>query len=297
VTIQRVAVVGATGFTGEHVMRRLAAAGIQATAVVRATSDRRTVRELTDRFAVADMECAEQMEAALRGHDAMIHVASMGFRDAPAYVDAVERAGVQRAVFTSTTSILTRLPVRSKPIRAAAEHAVQGSAIDWTIIRPTMIYGTDRDRNICRLLKFLKRWRCMVLPGGGRALQQPVHVDDVADAAVSALFETRASRRTYNLSGEHSLTFRALVETAARSIGVRPWTLHAPVDGLATAVGVLERARFPLRLRAEQILRIAEDKAFDHEDASRDFGFRPRSFEEGVGQEAQLLGLASKARA
>jgi hypothetical protein len=54
----------------------------------------------------------------------------------------------------------------------------------------------------------------------------------------------------------------------------------------------MERTRLPMRLRAEQILRIAEDKAFDHDDARKDFGFSPRSFEQGVAEEARLLGLS-----
>ena len=286
-----IAVTGATGFTGEHLVRRLASEGHCVTALVRPSSRRERIAPFVDRFAEADLCDARQVEAALRGHDALIHMASMGFEDAPSYVAAVERSGIRRAVFTSTTSILTRLPVRSKPIREAAERAVERSSLDWTIIRPTMIYGTARDRNISRLLRFLKRYRCMVLPGGGMAAQQPVHVDDVAGAAVLALGNGASVRKTYNLSGVRPLTFRALVETAARAVGIRPMLLTVPVNGLAAALGALESLRIPMRLRSEQVLRIAEDKAFDHSDAIRDFGFWTRSFEEGVLEEARMLGL------
>jgi nucleoside-diphosphate-sugar epimerase len=290
-TPMSIAVTGATGFTGEHLVRRLASEGHRVTALVRPSSRRERIAPFVDRFAEADLGDARQVEAALRGHDALIHMASMGFEDAPSYVAAVERSGIRRAVFTSTTSILTRLPVRSKPVREAAERAVERSSLDWTIIRPTMIYGTARDRNISRLLRFLKRYRCMVLPGGGVAAQQPVHVDDVAGAAVLALGNGASVRKTYNLSGLRPLTFRALVETAARAVSIRPMLLTVPVNGLAAALGALESLRIPMRLRSEQVLRIAEDKAFDHSDAIRDFGFRTRSFEEGVFEEARMLGL------
>ena len=290
-----IAVTGATGFTGEHLVRRLASEGHRVTALVRPSSRRERIAPSVDRFAEADLCDARQVEAALRGHDALIHMASMGFEDAPSYVAAVERSGIRRAVFTSTTSILTRLPVRSKPVREAAERAVERSSLDWTIIRPTMIYGTARDRNISRLLRFLKRYRCMILPGGGMAAQQPVHVDDVAGAAVLALGNGASVRKTYNLSGVRPLTFRALVETAARAVGIRPMLLTVPVNGLAAALGALESLRIPMRLRSEQVLRIAEDKAFDHSDAIRDFGFRTRSFEEGVFEEARMLGLGAGA--
>lgn len=295
-TTMAIAVTGATGFTGEHLVRHLATEGHRITAVVRPSSRRDRISALVARFSEADLCNARQVETALRGQDALIHMASLGFEDAPAYVSAVERSGVRRAVFTSTTSILTRLPVRSKPIREAAERAVERSSLDWTIIRPTMIYGTARDRNISRLLRFLKRYRFMVLPGGGLALQQPVHVDDVAGAAAMAIGNGTSIGKTYNLSGSRPLTFRALVETAARAVGGRAMLVPVPVQGLASALGALEALRVPMRLRAEQVLRIAEDKAFDHSEAVRDFGFRTRAFEQGVFEESRLMGLDSEGR-
>jgi nucleoside-diphosphate-sugar epimerase len=296
-TALRIAVTGATGFTGEHLVRRLAADGHRVTAVVRQSSSRTAIERFAERFAVADLERPGEIEVALRGHDALIHMASMGFTGAPALVTAVERAGIRRAVFTSTTAILTRLPVRSKPIREAAEQAVARSALEWTIIRPTMIYGTAKDRNICRLLRFIRRYRFMVLPGGGTAMQQPVHVEDVAEAALRALGAPASIGRAYNMSGAHPLSFRDLVEAAARAVDVRPILVPLPVRELARALAGCERLRIPMRLRAEQVLRIAEDKAFPHDEAVRDLGFRTRSFEVGVRQEALLLGLSTRASA
>lgn len=293
---QQIAVVGATGFTGERLVRRLAAEGHRVTAVVRTSSMRSRIAKEAHRFAEADLRRAGEMEAALRGHDALVHVASLGFDEAPSYVSAVERSGIRRAVFTSTTAILTRLPVRSKPVREAAERAIERSALDWTIIRPTMIYGTDRDRNVSRLLRFIRRYRCMVLPGGGGAMQQPVHVDDVVDAAVLALASSRSVGRSYNISGASPITFRQLVETAASAVGVRAALVPLPVGALAAAVGMLERLGVPVRVRPEQILRIAEDKSFDHSEAVRDLGFRARSFDSGVAEEAMLLGLSRGVR-
>jgi nucleoside-diphosphate-sugar epimerase len=136
----------------------------------------------------------------------------------------------------------------------------------------------------------------MVLPGGGLALQQPVHVDDVAGAAAMAIGNGTSIGKTYNLSGSRPLTFRALVETAARAVGARAMLVPVPVQGLASALGALEALRVPMRLRAEQVLRIAEDKAFDHSEAVRDFGFRTRAFEQGVFEESRLMGLDSEGR-
>jgi nucleoside-diphosphate-sugar epimerase len=222
----------------------------------------------------------------------LIHVASMGFGQIPAVVAAAKAAGIRRAVFVSTTAVLTSLPVRSKPIRAAAEACVRDSGLDWTILRPTMIYGSSRDRNMSRLLRHLRRWRIAPIPGHGTALQQPVHVDDVAHAIVEAAFRPIAVGREYVTSGARPMTLRELIEHAADAIGIAPLFVPLPSTFAALTLRGIERLGLRLPIRAEQIDRLSEDKAFDHSTMTRDLGVRPRCFSEGIRQEAAEIGLA-----
>jgi len=291
-----VVVTGGTGFTGEFVLRALADRGIEPTVMVRASSDRSRLAGMQVRIAEGDLTDLDSMRQAFAGHDCLISVASIGFGHGPDVVRCAVEAGVRRAVFTSTTAILTSLPVRTKPVREAAEAAIRSSPLAWTIVRPTMIYGTARDRNVSRLLRWLKKWRVMGLPSGGRALQQPIHVADVATALVTCLLTDATACRTYNISGREPISFRDMVREAAAAVGVRPLLLPVPLAPLATLVGLAERLHIPMRLRAEQLHRIAEDKAFPHDEATRDFGFSPRSFAEGVREEAHTLGIARPSR-
>jgi uncharacterized protein YbjT (DUF2867 family) len=160
---------------------------------------------------------------------------------------------------------------------------VQESALDWTIVRPTMIYGTARDRNISRMLRFLARWP--VFPLCGNALWQPVYVEDLAAAVVAALDSPVTVGRTYNLAGAYPLRFSELVRTAARTLLRRVLLVRVPVAAAVLA------ARVTRLVTPEQVRRLAEDKAFDYADATRDFGFKPRTFAEGVRLEARGLGL------
>jgi nucleoside-diphosphate-sugar epimerase len=149
-----------------------------------------------------------------------------------------------------------------------------------------MIYGTARDRNISRLLRFLTR--SPLFPVCGNALWQPVHVEDVADAVVAALRAPGAIGHAYNLPGAAALPFADLVRTAARAVGRR--VLLVPVPLQAAVLG----ARLTRVVTEEQIRRLAEDKAFAYDDAARDFGYAPRTFEQGVNQEARLLNLVPR---
>jgi nucleoside-diphosphate-sugar epimerase len=221
----------------------------------------------------------------LEGISTLVYCASMGFGHVPALVRQVEACGIKRAVFLSTTAIFTSLPSSSRAVRLDAEAAVQKSSLDWTLLRPTMIYGNARDRNISRLLRFLKRWP--IFPVCGNALWQPIHVEDLADAVVAALDCPRSAKRAFNLAGAAPLTFGDLVRTAARAVGRRAVLIPVRIASAVLA------ARLTRIVSPEQIRRLAEDKAFAFTDAARDFGFAPRSFEAGVQLEARLLGLQS----
>jgi nucleoside-diphosphate-sugar epimerase len=215
----------------------------------------------------------------------VVYCASMGFGHVPGLVRQLESAGIRRAVFVSTTAIFTSLPSASQIVRLEAEAAVQHSRLEWTILRPTMIYGTERDRNISRLLRYLKRWP--VFPLCGNALWQPIHVEDLANAVVAALNASSTSSHIYNVAGASPLAFADLVHVAGQAISRRVVLVPVPVNAAALA------ARLTRVVSAEQIRRLAEDKAFDYSAATHDFGFHPRSFAEGVRQEARILGLTT----
>jgi nucleoside-diphosphate-sugar epimerase len=225
----------------------------------------------------------EDANLPLEDVQSVVYCASMGFGHIPRLLEQLQSVGVRRAVFVSTTAIFTSLPVSSRAPRVEAEAAVQESTLDWTIVRPTMIYGTARDRNISRLLRFLARWP--VFPLCGNALWQPVYVEDLAAAVVAALDSPVAVGRTYNLPGAYPLRFAELVRTAARTLLRRVILVRVPVAAAVLA------ARLTRVVTAEQVRRLAEDRAFDYADATRDFGFKPRTFAEGVRLEARGLGL------
>jgi len=287
-------VVGGTGFTGERVVHRLADRGISFSMIARATSNTEHFASRGYNVIPGDLDQPASLAKSFADHDVLIFVASMGFGHIPSVLQAAVRAGITRGIFVSTTAVLTRLPVRSKPIRAAAERAVRDSSLEWSIIRPTMIYGSDRDRNMCRLLRHLKTWKLAPIPGRGAALQQPVHVDDVADAIVAASLSQHALRKDYIVSGARAMSLRDIIKHAAQAVGVHPMCVPIPIGAATASLRCLEKLGVRLPLRAEQLHRLNEDKAFNHESATADLGFAPRCFSQGIREEAELLGLAAR---
>ena len=286
-----VLVTGALGFVASRLLPRLGACGARAVALVRPGRDASRLEALGLEVRRADLAGPVVPAEVFRGVGSVVHLAGLAL--VPAFLTALVAAGVARGVFVSSAGVYTRLPSRGADAKRAAEALLAGSTLDWTVLRPSMIYGRPGDRNLERLLRWLARVPLVPLPGAGEVLQQPVHVDDLVAAILAALARPEASRRAYDVGGPEALPLRGIVGAGAAVLGRRAIVLPLPVrpvHALARASGRLG-LRFPVR--PEQILRLQESKAVDIGPACRDLGFAPRSFEDGIRAEAALLGLTS----
>jgi len=287
----KVHVTGGSGFLGGGVVPLLVAGGHEVTALARTAAAAERVTGLGAIPVAGDLDDPASVDAAFAesGAEALVNLASLGFGHAPTIVAAAEEAGLRRAVFVSTTSIFTRLATASKPVRVAAEDTIRACDLDWTIIRPTMIYGTPADRNMARLLRGLRRLPVLPLPGGGHGLHQPVHVDDLAAAIVNALDHPATVHKAYNVAGPEPLTLRAVIEEAGGAVDRHPRLFPVPLTPVMGLLRLYEAVAPSPRLKSEQIARLAEDKAVDIGPARADLAFDPRTFAEGIRAEALML--------
>ncbi len=284
-------VTGSTGFVGIHTVPLLLEQGVDVYCFVRSESDVSFLPENKVRFVIGDLDCPGSLEQALCGMDILINIASLGFGHADGIVSAAEKAGVKRALFVSTTAIFTQLNASSKKGRLAAEKKIKESNLEYTLLRPTMIYGSSRDRNICRLVRYLRKYPVLPVVGDGESLQQPIYVGDVAQAIVQALFSQQTLRKSYNISGAEPLTFNDVVQTICTQLSRSVPLVHLPVRPIASILSFVETIITP-PIKAEQIKRLNENKAFDHIEAQRDFNFSPISFHDGIQLELQEMGNA-----
>ena len=129
---ESVLLTGATGFTGGYVLRRLLDANYPVTAFVRSRIRAEGLRDRHRGIMIAegDFDDPGSFLAAVRGHDTLVNVASLGFGHAPTIVACAQSAGVRRAVFFSTTALFTTLPAETKARRQLAEDLIR-RASSW----------------------------------------------------------------------------------------------------------------------------------------------------------------------
>jgi nucleoside-diphosphate-sugar epimerase len=243
----RVLLVGAARPLGNAIARRLAERGHEVTGTARQPREQSGLVQL-------DLDDRAGIERVAHGHDAAILTPILTVSQ-PA-IAPLREAGIDRFVLFSSNNVAID---HQSPVYQALR-AAEARAGDCRILRPTMIYGSPEDGNLSRLMTFARRSGFLVCPGSGRAMQQPVHIDDVAEAVRVAL-EGPASSGLHALGGPEETTMRELFRRILAAAGRRGGAvLPLPLSPALAAAGIAERMGLRLPLTTRQLKLFEEDK-------------------------------------
>jgi len=132
-------------------------------------------------------------------------------------ITAMQMHGLKRYLHMSALGANSNGPSMYQRSKGDGEAAVNASGLDWTIFRPSVIFGAQ-DQFINLFAKLTKLFPVMPLANYG-AQFQPVSVDDVATAFVGALKMPMTIHQTYDLVGPKVYTMKEIVELAKRKVG------------------------------------------------------------------------------
>jgi uncharacterized protein YbjT (DUF2867 family) len=289
----KILVNGGSGFVGREILRLLDATPH----AVRVLVHRSTKLHGVDihRGSVLD---AASLAGAVTGIDAVIHlvgiisecgtntfenVHTLGTKNV---VGAAKAAGVRRFVHMSALGTRADALARYHKTKWAAEEIVRQGGMDWTIFRPSIIYG--RNDLFVNLFAGMSRFS-PILPviGTGESKLQPVPVEDVAACFVRSLSEPRSIGQTFDLCGAERLSFVEMLDTILSVTRRKRWKPHIPL-GLARLQATLLEFAFPRFLRKppplnrDQLIMLQENNVGNPEPANELFGLKPVGFREGI---------------
>ena len=161
---------------------------------------------------------------------------------------------------------------------AAVFEASEQRGAGATMLRPTLVYGAGRDATLTRIAGMARRWGRFVLPRRADGLRQPVHVQDLADAAFAANVSPVAQGRSYDLPGGETLAYRDMVRRVLACLDPPLPLLELPMPLFRAAVAAAQARGVARELTPAAVARMREDLAFDAAPARRDFGYAPRAF-------------------
>jgi nucleoside-diphosphate-sugar epimerase len=141
---------------------------------------------------------------------------------------------------------------------------------EWTVLRPTLVYGAGLDKSLTPIARRAMRTRVFPLPAG-RGLRQPVHAEDLARAALAACDTPAAAMKILAIGGGECLPAGEMFARVHRSLPVDTLPLPLPAWTLRLARRGVPKLRGPLG-------RLEVDLIADNTELTRLLGIRPRPF-------------------
>lgn len=317
----KVLVTGATGFTGQHLVRRLASDGHEMRVIARDESRATNIGAGPLDVVTGDIADPAAVARAVAGRDVVFHLAA-AYREAalPAaryhavHVEATRllleaslAAGVSRFVHCSTVGVHghiadppadERTPHCPGDIYQATKSEGERLALDFhrrtgfplTVARPTAIYGPG-DLRLLKLFSLIARRR-FVMIGNGQIYYHMVHVADLIEGFLLLARQPQAIGEVFILGGAEYRTLEQIVETIARIVRVPVPRLRVPAAPVQWAGSLCERLCLPLGLTPPIYRRrvdfFTKSRAFSIEKARRMLRYAPAiDLETGLAETAR----------
>lgn len=204
----------------------------------------------------------------------------------PGIMPILSAAGIRHVSAISSTSLISKEKSKDPKERRVVQQLAKGEEetrrlaeelyIDYTLFRPTMIYGAGLDQNITRIAHMIDHYRLFFIQAPAMGKRVPVHADDVAKAALRALTEPVAYGKTYTVCGGEVLPYRAIPQRIARHLNMRVRIIGIPgLSALCQGMHLLFPRYVP---HAEMALRMQRDLVFDDSGIRRDLHIMPQAF-------------------
>ena len=293
--MKRIFVTGGTGFVGKSVIRALLAHSFLVRCLVRPGSEA-DLRgfEAIDRVPGDALE-PDALAGSVEGCSALIHLVGI-IRERRLHGVTFERlhtqatanmlavakqAGVKRFLHMSALGTRPEASSRYHRTKWEAELAVRASGLDWTIFRPSVIYGPG-DEFVSLFAGMIRRMPAVPVLGDGRYRLQPVAVEHVAEGFARALSLHESFGQTYEVAGPTALPFDELLDQIGRALGKpRVRKVHAPMGLVKLSTRLLHwLPMYPVTM--DQLRMLEEESVADPSRFYADMSLRPEPLADGL---------------
>ena len=284
---------GGTGFVGGHLIGELLNRGHELSLLVRRRGPGGPVAKGVEQIE-GDVTCLESFEKGVEGYEAVINLVGI-IREFPArgvtferlhmqatanMLAAAKKGGVRRYLQMSALGTRSDAVSAYHKTKFRAEELVRDSGLEWSIMRPSLIYG-PKDAFINMLADQLRLAPIMPVMGDGRYRLQPIHAADVVRCFALALEQPETVGQCYELCGNDRLSYVELLDAVATAMGKSaPFKLHAPLGLMKLIIPVMQQIpQFPITM--DQLQMLIEENICDGR-WKLTFGFEPRDLYEGI---------------
>lgn len=288
-------IVGSTGYVGQHLVQRLVAQGERPRCLVRDPSKAaRLFPGGQVEVAHGDITQPETLAVALQGVDTIVHAGFMTAdrKESPEnhyeatnvqgtanLIKVAEEAGVKRMIEISGLGTRPDKPGSYMQGRYLAEKQLKESSLDWTIIRPSVLFGKNAPF-IKGLTDLIQHSPVVPLIGGGKVMFQPIYVDDVVSVILKVLAEPRhCSHATFTIGGPDYYSFTQIIDALLHTMHKTRLKAPAPRPLVGIGAAVMEAILPKPPLTTAAMALFSFDNTTDLDSVELQFGFKPMSFQ------------------
>jgi len=297
----KVALFGGTGFVGGYLVDELLEQGHVPVLLIRPGSEEKLLRPEGCETVPGVIEDPEAVRRTVTGAGAVIYnvgilkeypqrgitYQALHFDGARLAMDTAAEAGVRRFLLMSANGVKADGTGYQKTKYLAEQH-LQASGLDWTIFRPSVLFGDPRGR-----MEFATQLHRDIvasplpaplfydglLPFGAGSMQMsPIHVRDVAKIFADSLQRQESVGRIYHLGGPRCVSWKQILETIGEATGKRVFGLPTPAWAVKTVAGLLDGLDI-LPVTRDQMSMLMEGNTCDSAGLFREFGIDPIPFE------------------
>jgi nucleoside-diphosphate-sugar epimerase len=288
-------ITGAAGEIGSRMVRRLHEQGHAIRALVLPGDPLVTRLGDTATIHVGDVTKPGTLHAAFAGVDVVYHLAAVllcekkelfqavNVEGTRHVVQAAEAANVRHLIHISSASVVYPNTTHYSRSKRQAEEVVRGSQkLNWTLVRPTLVYDRDGGLEFKLYADFVRRYPVVPMVAGGHARKSPVHVEDLLSGLVAMAANPITFRKTYNLSGGETVTLRQLAVLMLEQQRLSKPILTVPVSFCKIIAHIYGSLRHQPMLMEHTLAGLTQDADLDHSAASADLGYHPRGVRAGI---------------
>ena len=236
-----------------------------------------------------DLEDEQFLSEALLGVDTIVHIA--GIHWSRQLATAAAANFVRRLIAVHTTGIYSRYKEAGEEYRNIDDFVYmmcRSKNIILTILRPTMIYGSLNDRNVASFIRMVDKFPVMPVVNNAMYELQPVHYKDLGRAYYDVLVNEKITGgHDYILSGGEEIMLRDMLCEMGAYLSKRMRFFNVPFPIAYAGAWILYGLSIGKVDLREKVQRLCEPRVYPHEEASRDFGYAPRTFRSAIGDEVQ----------
>lgn len=288
-------VAGGTGYIGLHVIEQLLKDGHRVRGLARKGSEAKLGNKAIE-LRYGDISDPASLNGALDGCDTVIYLIGL-IREFPskgitfelAHVqgvrylyDRAKLSGIRRWIQISAQGVGPDTPDGYRRTKYRAEEFIKAQEIDYTILRPSVVFGdeTDSTINFVNTLKDIINATPLIVPviGNGTYKMQPVHVDDLAKVISMIINRPSTFNKTYSLCGAKSISYNDIIDRITGRYGLKKKIkVHVPALLIKSLARLLQNIEsFPVT--AEQVGMLVSGNTCIDSSVFDELGIMPKEF-------------------